>query len=94
MLVHSESDEVSAQDLEWDALTAQERVSHLREEFSEAVRVLEAGDLSPTVVSRAEAALTNLRAEMYATATGRRAHEKLEQRLSSLTEPATDEESP
>lgn len=61
VLVRSSSDEVSAEELEWDDLTDAERLSRSRDEFSQAVRELEAGDLSPTVISRAEGALTNLR---------------------------------
>lgn len=71
---------------DWDKLSAAERRAKLEGEFSRALGELEAGGGSPLVVAQAEWALSELRAQMYSTPSGRKEHEALEERLSTVTE--------
>ena len=74
------------EDDDWDELSGAERRARLEGDFSRAVEELEAGGGSPQVVAQAEGALSELRAQMYSTPSGRKEHEALEERLSMVTE--------
>lgn len=85
-VIQSESEEVTRSDLEWDTLGAKARARRLRSELTTALAALEAGEASEDDLRRAESALSNLRAELYATPRGRLEHRALEKRLAAVTE--------
>lgn len=79
-------------DGDWDELSGAERRAKLEGDFSRAIEELEAGGGSPLLVAQAEGALSELRAQMYSTPSGRREHEALEERLSMVTEGQRDDD--
>lgn len=85
--LHQQDDDVQTEDDgDWDELSSAERRAKLEGDFSRAVEELEAGGGSPQVVAQAEGALSELRAQMYSTPSGRKEHEALEEWLSTVTE--------
>ncbi|MGH1349158.1 MAG: hypothetical protein ACRBN8_46940 [Nannocystales bacterium] len=79
-------------DRDWDELSSAERRAKLESDLSRAVEELEAGRGSPRIAAQAEGALSELRAQMYSTPSGRREHEALEERLSMVTEERKDDD--
>lgn len=85
--IRQQDDEAQPEDEDdWDELSGAERRAKLEGDFSRALEELEAGGGSPLVVAQAEGALSELRAQMYSTPSGRKEHEALEERLSTVTE--------
>ena len=87
-----QNSEVQPEDDDWDELSSAERRARLEDDFSRAVEELEAGRGSPQIVAQAEGALSELRAQMYSTPSGRKEHEALEERLSTVTEERKDDD--
>lgn len=70
--------------LSWDALAPNTRVRQLRRDLDAALAELERSD-DPEQRNNAQASLTALRGELYATASGRALHRDYETRLERLT---------
>ncbi len=88
----SSGNEVQPEDEAWDELSDIERKKRLEDDFSSAVEEIQAGGRSPHLVAQAEGALSELRAQMYSTAIGRKEHQALEERLSAVTEDQKDDD--
>jgi hypothetical protein len=69
----------------WDDLSAEERIHAARTMFREAVEDVTAGTDIERNVAIAEAALTTLRPELYASVNGQQEHQALEAELEALT---------
>ena len=74
-------DEISRR---WDELQPSARVAELRAQFETAKIMLRRGEDLLAQRARADAALSALRAELYATPHGRREHQRLEAELDAL----------
>lgn len=74
--------------LRWDDLTGPERVGELLEAYRLALAQMRKGEDWSSAHSRADAALSALRGELYATRRGRTQHQRLERQLEELVESA------
>jgi hypothetical protein len=75
---HHAEDQLS---VAWDGLSSETRTRELRSRFESAVKELRRGKDITRNRARADDALSGLRAELYGTDSGRRAHTSMEQQL-------------
>lgn len=80
--------------MRWNELSPEARARELRQQYGVAVAAMQSGTDFHANRAKADAAVSALRAEMYGTPSGRKEHERLEQRLEALVERERDRSVP